>query len=624
MATPRYPEKKMGLLDDILEEEIRIANMPRILEIQNKYKQRMMDYSHDLSEQDKELEDYRKILDKSIEDRQIETSRLLTIKENKQKTYQDKFGEFFDPTTLDSYDKSSGNVEDIDDDYLDNLGLLINQFSDSENAIYNDRLKSIINEENELRVESKTIDKRISDLSRIKDQYDTVLAPDLVTSDRRETLPAEEVTDYSGNVLEAFDQKDFDFYSRKDVQEAVNRSVGYFNEDQEKINGNNPTSWEWDSEQDYKSNYKNLQPWQKAALSSIITGQRQLDEMNDKVLDNIYKETQMREGRILHSKTASTVSQENKVKARDQILSYLVNDNAVYGSMSNNSTPEMSAWVIHDRNTDARMANQEQYDKEHARLTAAIQDHPWVKASGNYQQFYDVWKRIESHPEVFIKQVWEPSLRIYEGYKETEKILKDKVKAHNEKITIEAKRTYNSSSKKGKAVRGKYSSWRQYLQAHPDYIYSTPGVHDDENAMNLKDMILSSKNAYLEKASDQMGVAINWNSKDMALIAHYFTMSSTNPKADVYQQPLFINAQELLNVRESMGVSPDDVLFKSGWRGESVTKSVVDPSLKILNNMNIDDIIKDTRSRKSKKQASLDKERLQHDMENYDYYIGAS
>jgi len=265
------------------------------------------------------------------------------------------------------------------------------------------------------------------------------------------------------------------------------------------------------------------------------------------------------------------------------------------------------------------MVNQDQYDKEHARLTAAIQDHPWVKASGNYQQFYDIWKRIETHPEVFIKQVWEPSLRIYEGYKETEKIIKEKVKVHNDNLRVKAKREYESSVK----LQKKYKSWRQYLQKHPDYIYSSPNTADDSNAINRKDMLLSAKNAYLEKASDKMGVAIDWNAKDMALIAHYFTMSSTNPNADVYQQPLFINAQELLNVRESMGVDPDDVLFQSGWRGTSVTKDVVDPSLKILNDMDIDKILKTTTDMKNKKQASLDEKKKQEMMANIgNYYIG--
>ena len=625
MASPRYPTRKSSALDEILEQEIEIKNMPRILEIQQRFKKDMAEFQHGLSTQDKDLEDYRDVLNKSIDDISAETATLESIKNEKQRTYQDLFKEFYDPTTMEGYDDKVGNVKDIENSYLEEVGLLVSQFEKSENDMFNQRLSNIINRENELRYDIQMIDERIRQIGDIEDIMLDTYSAGIDTSDSR-TIEAQSITDYQGNVIESFPEETFHLHSIKDVKEAMNQSLKYYDEHIQTLNSKDISQWEWDSANDYTANFKNLQPWQKSAITRIMSGYKNFDEKNEAVLNRMYKEEQYRVLQMESGKTSRDTDYDNKVKAKERILNYLVNENPVYGDLLNRPTKDMTKWVLHQNDTQAQSSNPAEWDKINLELTEIIKNNPLVKAAGGVENFEAMWKRGETHPEVFIQQVWEPALRIFEGYAEIRGIIIDKVDKHNKRVIQNAKNKFHSSSKEGKRIRGKYKTWGDYARSDESgYIYDSPGAADDPNAISRKDMITSSIQAYLEQVSERNGDANPWTTQDMVFIHQFFLRSSPYSDKDTFNQPLFLNAQELTNVRESLGVRKDEIFYNApgSWKAGEIDKKVVQPVLDIFKDLDLDDLLNDTKKRKKDTSEVRRKEKLKYDKENYDYYIGA-
>ena len=111
----------------------------------------------------------------------------------------------------------------------------------------------------------------------------------------------------------------------------------------------------------------------------------------------------------------------------------------------------------------------------------------------------------------------------------------------------------------------------------------------------------------------------------MVFIHQFFLRSSPYADKDTYNQPLFLNAQELTNVRESLGVSKDEIFYNGpgSWKSGEIDKKVIQPTLNIFKDTDIDELLNDTKKRKRDTSEVRRKEKLKHDIENYDYYIGA-
>ena len=79
------------------------------------------------------------------------------------------------------------------------------------------------------------IDERIRQIGDIEDIMLDTYSAGMDTSDSR-TIEAQTITDYRGNVIESFPEETFDLHSIKDVKEAMNQSLQYYDEHIQTLN----------------------------------------------------------------------------------------------------------------------------------------------------------------------------------------------------------------------------------------------------------------------------------------------------------------------------------------------------------------------------------------------------